>query len=390
MLEKRLFTEDREQINLALGCLSGAFHTRASRVVGFPVFAGCIPPKDWQPKTQLELKECFDKALDVLSKAAKSNIDSLKTGALNVAIQCLSILLSNGYLEQVKAIFSVDNISQEILVSLIRSLEDFLEFHSDTSEEIKQWLQSLIPNDFHGKLIQTVGKSPWSYSFRDDKEAWQQEINAIAQQLYKDRDLLKSEMEWLTSPQAIMVENLGSAIGKYDTDAVYLDTIMESVEETQVTGLARGYIVGLLSSHPQHNAVINEWIDKFETQMPTVAYELFRAGGSNTKAVDRALKLVDIGSLSLEYLGGFFSGLLSFEEFYEILTRLVSSVKEEKNESATKTAIKLVAYRLEIDQRKSNTSILEETKIQGLVWQLLEATAQSIRTEEYKWEKILR
>ncbi|MGL6341368.1 MAG: hypothetical protein ACRC80_19770 [Waterburya sp.] len=376
--------------NLALGCLSGAFHTRASRVVGFPVFAGCIPPKDWQPKTQLELKECFDKALDVLSKAAKSNIDSLKTGALNVAIQCLSILLSNGYLEQVKAIFSVDNISQEILVSLIRSLEDFLEFHSDTSEEIKQWLQSLIPNDFHGKLIQTVGKSPWSYSFRDDKEAWQQEINAIAQQLYKDRDLLKSEMEWLTSPQAIMVENLGSAIGKYDTDAVYLDTIMESVEETQVTGLARGYIVGLLSSHPQHNAVINEWIDKFETQMPTVAYELFRAGGSNTKAVDRALKLVDIGSLSLEYLGGFFSGLLSFEEFYEILTRLVSSVKEEKNESATKTAIKLVAYRLEIDQRKSNTSILEETKIQGLVWQLLEATAQSIRTEEYKWEKILR
>jgi hypothetical protein len=390
LLETRLFSEQEEEINLALECLSQTFNTSGSRIVGSPVVAGRIPPENWQPQTQLELKECFDKALAILSKAARSNIDNLKNGALNVAIQCLSILLANGYLEQVKTIFSADNISQEILVSLIRSLENFLEFNSDASTEIKQWLQSLLPNDFHGKLIQTVGKSPWSYSLRDNQEAWRQEINNLAQQLYEDRELLKFEMQWLTSPQAIMIENLGSAIGKYDTDAVCLDTIMESVAKTQATGLARGYIVGLLSSHPQHNAVINEWIDKFETQIPTIAYELFRAGGKNTKAVERALKLVDIGSLSLEYLGGFFSGLLSFEEFYEILTRLVRSVIQEKNESVTKTAIKLIAYRLEIDQRENNTSIVEEIKIQGLVWQLLEVTAQYIRTEEYNWEKILR
>lgn len=392
LLEERLFTEDIEQINLALEGLNRAFYTEASRVVGSPIFAGKIPPENWQPQTQLELKECFDKALAILSKAARSNIDNLKNGALNVAIQCLSILLANGYLEQVKTIFSADNISQEILVSLIRSLENFLEFNSDASTEIKQWLQSLIPNDFHGKLIQTVGKSPWSYSLRDNQESWQQEINNLAQQLYEDRELLQSEMEWLTSTQAIMIENLGSAIGKYDTDAVCLDTIMESVAKTQATGLARGYIAGLLSSHPQHNTVINEWIDRFEIQIPTVAYELFRAGGKNTKAVERALKLVDIGSLSLEYLGGFFSGLLSYEEFYEILKRLVSSIKKEKekDQSVTKTAIKLIAYRLEIDQRENNTSIIEETKIQGLVWQLLEITAQYIRTEEYNWEKILR
>jgi hypothetical protein len=65
-------------------------------------------------------------------------------------------------------------------------------------------------------------------------------------------------------------------------------------------------------------------------------------------------------------------------------------VIQEKNESVTKTAIKLIAYRLEIDQRENNTSIVEEIKIQGLVWQLLEVTAQYIRTEEYNWEKILR
>lgn len=197
-------------------------------------------------------------------------------------------------------------------------------------------------------------------------------------------------MQWLTSPQAIMTENLGSAIGKLDKNADCLDIIMNSVAETQATGLARGYIVGLLDSHPQHNVVVNEWIDKFENQIPTVAYELFRVGGKNTKAVERALKLVDTGSLSLEYLGGFFSGLLSYEEFYEILKRLVSSIKKETNQSVTKTATELVAYRLEIDRRESNQSILEETNIQNLIWEFLEATANYIRSEEDNWEIILR
>jgi hypothetical protein len=392
LLEKRLFTEDREQINLALESLNEAFNTRGSRIVGSPVVAGRIPPENWQPQTQLELKECLDQAKDVLLKAARSDISSLQTGALNVAIQRLPILLANGYLEQIKALFSKDTLSQEILLSLIRSLERFLEFNSDVSEEVQKWLQDLIPNDFHGRLIHIVGKSPWSYSFRDKKEAWQQEINTLAQQLCENRELLKSEMQWLNSPQAIMVGDLGNAMGTYDTHAVNLNIIMQSLADTEETGLARGYIVGLLRNYPQHTTVVNEWIDKFETQAPEIAYQLFRAGGDATKAVERALKLVDEGSLSLEYLGGFLPSLLSIEEFYQILRRLVSSVRDGENESATQTAIKLVANRLESERRENHVSILEETNIQNLVWELLEYTAQYIRGDlySYYWDKILR
>lgn len=390
LLETRLFSEEEEEINLALECLTKAFDTEGSRISGSPVVAGRIPPENWQPRTQLELKECLDRALAVVLNAAKGNIIHLQTGALKVAIDRIPTLLAYGYLEQVKALFSADNIPQEILVSLIRRLEDFLEFNSDADGEIKQWLQSLIPNDFHGKLIQTVGKSPWDYSLRDNQEAWQREINSLAQQLYEDRELLQSEMPWLASPQAIMVENIGSVIGKLDRNADCLDMIMNSVAQTQATGLARGYIVGLLSNHPQYNAVANEWIDKFEIQTPTVAYELFRAGGKNTRAVERTLKLVDRGSLSLEYLGGFNPGLLSYDEFYEILKRLVSSIKKEINQSVTKTATQLIAYRLKIDLREGNQSILEETNIQNLIWHFLEATANYIRAEEYNWEIILR
>lgn len=390
LLETRLLSEQEEEINLALKCLTKAFDTEGSRILGSPVVAGRIPPKDWQPQTQGELKECLDRALAVVLNAARSNIAHLQTGALKIAIDRIPTLLTYGYLEQVQTLFSAENISQEILVSLIRSLEDFLEFNSDADGEIKQWLKSLIPEDFHGRLIQTVGKSPWSYSLRDNQEAWQQEMNSLAQQLYEDRELLQSEMEWLASPQAIMVENLGSAIGKLDQNADCLDIIMNSVAATQATGLARGYIVGLLNTYTQYNAVVNEWIDKFEIQIPTVAYELFRAGGKNTNAVERALKLVDTGSLDLEYLGSFFAGFLSYNEFYEILKRLVSSIKKETNQSVTRIATQFIVYRLQIDNRENNPSVLEENKIQHLIWEFLEATANYIRAEEYNWAIVLR
>lgn len=389
LLETRLLTEDPEKINLALECLNGVFTTENSRIVGLYLVAGRIPPQDWQPQTQEELNECFDQAFALLLKAASSDILNLQIGALNVAIQRLSTFISNGYLEQLKDLFSKDNLPQEIKVSLIRAIEDFLEFNSDAPEDVPKWLESLIPNDFQGRLIQIVGKSPWGYSIRHHQEVWLQEIKTLAQELCEDRELLKNQMSWLASPQAIAVENLGSAMGQFDTDAVCLDTIMESVADTQATGLARGYIVGLLNNYPQKNTVVNEWIDKFEEQTPSIAYELFRAGGKNTKAIERALKLVDKGSLSLEYLGGFHPSLLSTEDFYEILKRLVSSAKN-KSESAANIAIQLIGSRLRIDERESNYSILKETKIKDLIFDLLEATAQNTRIESSNWERILK
>lgn len=389
LLETRLLTEDSEKINLAFECLNGVFTTENSRIVGSYLVAGRIPPQDWQPQTQEVLNECFDRAFSLLLKAGTSDIMELQIGALNLAIQRLSTFINSGYLDQLKELLSKESLPQEIKVSLIRAIEDFLEFKSDAPEGVKKWLESLIPNDFQGKLIQIVGKSPWGYSIRDHQEVWQQEINILAQELCEDKELLKNQILWLASPQAIAVENLGSAMGQFDTDAVCLDTIMESVADTQATGLARGYIVGLLNNYPQHNTVVNEWIDKFEEQAPPIAYELFRAGGHTTKAIERALKLVDKGSLSLEYLGGFHPSLLSTEEFYEILKRLVSSAKN-KSESATNIAIQLISSRLGIDERESNDSILKERKIKDLIFALLEATAQDIKVKSYNWEQIIK
>ncbi len=190
------------------------------------------------------------------------------------------------------------------------------------------------------------------------------------------------------------ISDLGNAMGKYDTNAACLDIIMHAVEETQATGLAREYIGSLLRNHSESTTIVNEWIDKLEIQAPTVAYDLFRAGGDTTKAVERALRLIDKSVLSLEYLGSFSFGIsgrqLYTVEFYEILKRLIHSVKNRKNLSVTQTAIKLIAYRLQNEQREHQQTILDDAAIANLIWELLEVTAPENSGDAYHWDQILR
>jgi hypothetical protein len=244
---------------------------------------------------------------------------------------------------------------------------------------VREWLQTLIPNDFHGKLIEIVGKSLWHYLDRNDQEAWHREIESLARQLCDHQELLQSNMEWLCLPQALSVWALADAMGAYDTNAGCLNIIMRSVADNHATGLAREYIASLVKNYPQHTDVVNAWIDHFEAQSPAVAYELFKAGGDATRAVQRALNIVDKGVLPLEYLGGFVAGmphrLLSKDELYEILKRLMNSLEKEKSIPTIQIAIKLVAYRLEKEQTDNLRSITDHASIQGLIWTLLEFTA---------------
>jgi hypothetical protein len=395
LLQRRLSTEDEQQISLALEGLSNALEIKdVSRIVGPPVIAGRIPPEQWQPKTQLELRQCIDLALDVLVQVAASVTPSLRNGALNVAIQHMRTFLLNGYLEQMKALFPVGAVSQDVLLSLIDTIENFIQFNSSVSLEVQEWVQNLIPDDFHGKLIKTLGKSPWHYSFQDDQEAWHQEILSLARQLCEQKELLKSEIDWLGSPQANGVWPLGNAMGLCDTNAVCLDIILDAVANTHDTGLAREYLGSLLRNHPQHSTAVNARLDQFEIHIPAVAYELFIVGGDATKSVERALKLIDAGTLPLDYFGGFISGTaqraLSAKEFYEILKRLTNSLKGEKNIPTIQTAIKLVAYRLKNDDRQNQVNVLEDTAIQDLIWDLLETTAKFYGGEAYHWDEILR
>ncbi len=393
-MERRLFNEDKRQRTLALKGLGKIFEIDEWQVVGSLVFAGKISPKEWEPANQLEFSQCMELAVELLSKAGNSSLPDLRNEILNIAIENIHFFLANGYLESMKALFPIDNIPTDVLFSLIRKVEDFIKYDAQAFPEVKEWLQNLIPNNFHGKLIEIVGKSLWHYTDQNQQANWRQEIEHIARELCDRQELLQSEIEWLCSPQAMSVWALGYAMGTYDVNANCLEIIMHSVAETHNTGLAREYLRSLVVNYPQHIDVVNRWIDKFEIQAPAVAYDLLIGGGDATRAVQRALNLIDQGTLSLEYLNSFVIGIsqraLSIEEFYEIFQRLINSLETEKDISIIKIALKLVAYRFKNEEEHNLSSIRKNSSIESLIWKLLELSTPLSFGDAYHWVQILK
>ncbi|MGB3512807.1 MAG: hypothetical protein WBA93_27040 [Microcoleaceae cyanobacterium] len=393
-LEERLFTENKEETSLALEGLSNSLKINIVwSVVDLSVFAGRIVPKNWQPENSSELKECLDLAVNLLIKVASADNSFLRLSALQIAIQHLRTLLLNNYLDKIKTVFIPEKLPEDILLSLINKLEYFVRFNPNLNVDIQQWLQNLTPNNLHGRLIQILSQSPWSHSRIENQESWYQEIDEIAQQFCQNPELLISEMKWLCSPQAISSWALGNALGKYDTQAVCLKAIMNGATNTSATDLAREYISSLVINYPRHIALVNNWIDKLETQVPKIAYELFMAGGHATKAIERTLNLIDKAVLPLAYLDRFSLMIakhqLSAEDFGEILKPLIQSVKEEKNISAIETTIRLVSHQLRIEETEKSSQFLAKTTIQNLIWELLEATTEETGREYESWAEII-
>ncbi len=394
ILEQKLASVKATEINLAIGALNQAFNTEGLQVVGSPIVAGRIPPEQWQPTTNLEIRQCIDLALEILLKISKSGDLGLRNASMNVAIANMHTFLLNGYLEKIKQIFGTGNLPQDFLMLLIKKVEDILHYNSNAPQEVREWLSTLIPKNFHGRLIEIIGKSPWHHSFRDNQSVWYNEVKALAKLFCDNRELLASEIEWLCSPQAKSVWDLAIAMGEYDADARCLDLILDSAIQTSATGLAGQYLASLLTYHPQHNIVVNQWIDQIEEQSPKLACELFMSGGENTRSLERAFRLVDSHIIEPEYLGRFSRGTwqhpLSNEEFYGVLNRLVISLNKSKNDAVIKAIINLVYTRLINPIKQDQSDILEDRRIQETIWEFLEAISNNGVSETYEWGEILR
>jgi hypothetical protein len=256
-----------------------------------------------------------------------------------------------------KEIFLVGQIPQDFLVLLKSQLEDLLHYtfsydaskivHIDSTrteqvnqsdninldvgstlaQEIQKWLSLIVPQDLHGQMIDIIGKTSWHHSFQNNQEVWREKVLDIAKKLCEDTELLKTEINWLCSPQARGAWDLGIAMGEYDTQATCLNILLDELEKVgKASSLVSQYIVSLMINHPEYISTINNKIDALEVHHPKLAYDLFTAGGELTHSLDRTLRLVDQGKLSTELLGVFARGTwqnpLKIEQFQEVLQRL--------------------------------------------------------------------
>jgi len=403
-LEERIFSDDSKTSSLAIDALETMFDPYAMRVVGPSVVAGRMLPKEWYPRTLREYKECMDAAVALLQKANDQGSPKLRERARDIAIKRARVLLASGYLTPMKALFPDSALDDETRICLIKAIEEFLRYDCEPEpdhprppeeyvNEVKGWLKALRPLDFHGRIVTLLGIEPWHHSILGDEERWKSELHSLAIECLKDPDRFESEIKWLCSTHAKSAAVLGEEVGKLDKDGVLLELIFESAFRFRSVSLARGYIHGLLAAFPNHADRVNAWIDRIQAKAPKAAYELFMAGGDRTKALRRALQLVDDGKLPVACLRGFLFGTgsrpLSQREIEQLLIRLVKA-SERGDATARQIAIELVAFRLKDEKAKTEMgSILEHSGIQSLVWRLMEITAKDGAGESYWWARVL-
>ncbi len=424
VLRKKLFeTKGDLALELIHDAINKSFSMEGHRIVGNLLIAGRIPPEEWQPATEDEIRACTKLTLDLLIESSKSDDIRLRNGAMNIAIANIRTIILNGHIEMAKEVFSTGQIPEDFLVLLKSKLEDLLHYtfdygaskivHIDFArkeevnqsdninlntgstlpQEIQKWLSLIIPQDLHGQIIDIIGKTSWHHSFQNNQEVWHEKVLDIAKKLCEDTELLKPEINWLCSPQARGAWDLGIAMGEYDTQANCLNILLDELEKAgKASSLVSQYIVSLMINHPEYISTINNKIDAFEVHHPKLAYDLFTAGGELTHSLDRALRLVDQGKLSPELLGVFARGTwqnsLEIEQFQEVLKRLEKAL-DANNRVIAKIAMDFVDARLSNFNNASQQNVLEDQEIQNTIWDILDSVTKNALAETYTWKKVL-
>ncbi|MCI0489513.1 MAG: hypothetical protein L0229_23230 [Blastocatellia bacterium] len=396
LLRERLKSEDNRVSSLAFEALNQVFNDHRSRMIGPDIVGGKIVPEEWRPKTNAEYKDCISRTVSLLQEfiTASDECPESKRKAHSIALRHCRYLLDCGFLEKIKTIFDNEYLNDELRVGLIQAAEDFLAFDAKKelgippsyTGQVRDWLQILKPQDFHGKLVSLIGVDMWHPATLANKEEWQAQIQAMAIECLENLEAFKKEQGWLFSPQAQSAFLLGQELGTLDESAHLLDFIIESSVQFESTELARGYIGRLLNSFPGYADRVNQRIDKIQEDLPALAFELFTSGGDRTRALQRTLRLVESGKLSPRYLRQFVyyvgSRDITFDEIEQILSLLIKAIKA-GDTGATTVAIEFLGY------RSNKAEVWEHAQIRELAWQVLELTAANGEGKPYWWSAIL-
>jgi hypothetical protein len=404
VLKKRLSSGNVEEASLALRALEGVFHRFSSRMVGPTLVAGRLRPEDWRPRTIKEQQECTKLALETLLMTVRSDSPVLADEGTDILLQHLRSVLAGGHLNELVDLFQTRPVSEVKLATLIEAVEEFLRFECAEAAgphkppeayiaKVKQWLSSILPDTFRGKLVSLIGKSPWHHSMLGDEDRWRAEIRVLADALLEKSELLQEHIDWLSSEQAKSAFVFGQLLGELDVGGACLELTITTAERTGVPTLASGYVRGLLESHPMLSGQVNDRLDSLETSSPGITYAIAFAGGEGARSLDRTLRLVDKGQLPIGHLRAFAFGYggraLAVRELREILLRLVGPVEKGDTQAGT-VAIEVITHRYQVLPQQHVLDLLADSNLQDAFWRILTTISALGQAEPHWWGVALR
>ena len=396
LLKTRIFTEDERISSLALSALSEIFNYHAFKLVGPSTVAGRIVPSEWRPGTYEELRTYENQAFGLLSDVVQSEDRHLNSKAIDIVIQHVRRLLGLNYLEPLRSLITCASLSSAQLPRLLEGIDHFLEYdapkadNDDYAGSVRQWVETLIPQDFHGRVVSLIGKQPWHYLVDEDKRRWNESVDQLAKEFAENTQLLSAELPWLCSAEARSAGALGQHLGRADTDARSLPHVLLTATETGYTALAQGYVQSLLEQHPKHATEINAWLDENTARLPVVARDIAFAASDHVDIVRRLASAISTGVWSIDSLRGLSYGRAAKELDVKQFRDVLSLVTGSQDPNAPAVGLELLAFRLWLERQEQLQSTLQDSVSIGLIWKIVDRLITDKESDSYTLFEVIK
>ncbi|MBA3867565.1 MAG: hypothetical protein H0X30_00270 [Anaerolineae bacterium] len=268
----------------------------------------------WQPELWDDIWQSYRSALTLLDQVLRDSDERVEQEAISTFIgvsrHLLRTPLKSDILKRMEGLLDHPRLTLQ-KKQFIDVLSHATEYEANvlTQEEIatiQQWREVLLGTSYHNRLHRWVGQLN-SYDQRQvyrDKET-PVDLNALttdlAQEGYNQPELLRPELEWLTSSEAQYAGKFALELGHVDSQTHWLNELIAFLPHA--AQCISYYLYGKWSAGNQEivDTLLDEWV---ETQ-PELALSAFltiqRLGGIDRQG-QRVTRLVEKGWLPLEYL----------------------------------------------------------------------------------------
>ena len=355
ILKKAFASGSKEQRALALKACDAALTPRSSLITHGAEFQGLREePKRWMPKTYGELWEAYKGAWELLDEQLtylpenerKEAADILLNHARNVAripdladmvVDTLATIARKTYAPRRQTIKTINGL-------LHYSGKDL---PLETRERCEQLMAELVPPDFHSMMQRYVGMNLREDLHRDENGTYideaQSRIETLAAQAAANPHLLKSDLDWLVTSQAIKGYQFGEELGKRDGKFSFLPSLLDvqrNADRNASVAFLAGYFRAIFDSDPAlWETKLDALID--DTQLNRLIPELTSRTGFTDRAGRRILNLARKGVITINDFKTFTYAEaiknLSKEVFNEWIAFLLSSA----DRSAVSVALKI-------------------------------------------------
>ncbi|MFI5455284.1 MAG: hypothetical protein ACHRXM_07505 [Isosphaerales bacterium] len=430
LLEERLRGADAAQFPLVLGALDKILAVGpVGRLAAPQVVFGRLPPPQWQPAGTKEIRDCRSLSL-VMSARLAATGGMVADPVRATVIKRLAPLLLGGHIEEARAVVGSGPLPDALLVALGREIEQFCDVFckddripvhrangepngtdgvlaesgtvirslprtagSDLEARVREWYQTLVPSDLHGRLVSLVGQDYWHRNLQGDADAWQRTLQELAAELLHSPAALNRERGWLCSTEARSAFHLGQALGDADGQGDLLDRMLSEFPLAGGTPLARGYVDRITTSHARLLVHANDLLDRLQAEHPRIAYEVIWSAGDEVHKVTRLFQMVDSGGLPADFLRGLEYGArdraLTVEELLQALERLTRAAQSGQGRAAHAATHLLFVWLHSPRQSSGRDIVREEKRLHAVLSAVLELALDAEGEQPSDWMMLL-